>query len=234
METGFLDRRIDHAGVTYRYQVYVPSDYDATRPWPVVLFLHGAGERGGDGLLQTEVGIAPTIRRYPERYRAIVVMPQAPIDTFWGGPPGDAAIAALDRTCADYRIDPHRVYRTGLSMGGHGSWFLAYRFPERFAAALIICGFVGDRPNRPSLVAPGDGTPYQRMAAQVRSLPIWIVHGEADPLVPVGESRAMATALRELGADVRYTELPGTDHDAWTAAYGSASIIEWLFAQRRA
>jgi predicted peptidase len=234
METGFLDRRVEHAGVTYPYQVYVPSDYDGSRAWPIVLFLHGAGERGNDGLFQTEVGIASAIRRYPDRYRAIVVMPQAPLDTFWGGAPGDAAVAALERTCAEYRVDPQRVYLTGLSMGGHGSWFLAYRSPERFAAALIICGFVGDRPNRPSLVAPGDGTPYQRMAARIRSLPIWIVHGEADSAVPVDESRAMAAALRELGADVRYTELPGTDHDTWTAAYGSASIIEWLFAQRRA
>lgn len=233
METGFLDRRIEHAGVTYPYQVYVPSDYDGSRAWPVVLFLHGAGERGNDGLLQTAVGIAPAIRRHPNRYRAIVVMPQAPLDTFWGGAPGDAAVAALERTCSEFRVDPQRTYLTGLSMGGHGSWFLAYRFPERFAAALIICGFVGDRPNRPSLVAPGDGTPYQRMAVRIRSLPIWIVHGEADSAVPVGESRAMAAALRELGVDVRYTELPGTDHDTWTAAYGSASIIEWLFAQRR-
>jgi predicted peptidase len=233
MQTGFLDRPIVHAGITYPCQVYVPSNYDASHAWPVVLFLHGAGERGDDGLLHTAVGIAPAIRLHPERFAGVVVMPQAPRESFWGGPPGDAALAALDRTCAEFNVDPRRHYLTGLSMGGHGSWFLAYRYPERFAAALIICGFVGDRPNRPSMVPSGDGTPYQRMAARVKSVPIWIVHGEADAAVPVAESRAMADALGALGADVRYTELPGTDHDSWTPAYNSASIAEWLFAQRR-
>ncbi len=152
MQTGFLDRSIEHDGTRYPYQVYVPSNYDATRAWPVVLFLHGAGERGSDGLLQTELGIGTAIRRYPQRYPAIVVMPQAPIDSFWGGPPGDAAMAALDLTCKAFNTDARRIYLTGLSMGGHGSWMLAYRHTDRFAAAIVICGFVGDRPNRASTV----------------------------------------------------------------------------------
>ena len=199
----------------------------------MVLFLHGAGERGTDGVLQTEVGIATAIRRYPQRYPAIVVMPQAPRDSFWAGPPGDAAIAALDLTCKEFNSDARRVYLTGLSMGGHGSWMLAYRHVERFAAVLVICGFVGDRPNRPSVVPPGEGTPHQRMAARLKRLPIWIVHGEADSLVPVSESRLMHDALRAVDADVRYTEIPGTDHDSWTPTYASESIIRWLFEQRR-
>lgn len=155
MQTGFLDRSIEHGGTRYPYQVYVPSNYDASVTWPVVLFLHGAGERGNDGLLQTEVGIGTAIRRYPQRYPAIVVMPQAPRDTFWGGSPGDAAMAALDQTCKEFNTDARRVYLTGLSMGGHGSWMLAYRHVERFAAALVVCGFVGDRPNRASTVPAG-------------------------------------------------------------------------------
>ncbi len=232
MQTGFLDRSIVHAGTGYPYQVYVPSNYDASREWPVVLFLHGAGERGDDGLLQTTIGIATAIRRYPERFPAVVVMPQAPRDSFWAGPPGDAAIAALDRTCEEFNTDATRVYLTGLSMGGHGSWHLAYHHVGRFAAALVICGFVGDRPNRPSVVPPGEGTPHQRMAARIKDLPIWIVHGEADSLVPVADSRLMAEALRAVDAYVHYTELPGTDHDSWTPTYASESIIRWLFAQR--
>ena len=233
MQTGFLDRSIEHDGTRYPYQVYVPSNYDASRSWPVVLFLHGAGERGSDGLLQTEVGIAAAIRRHPERYPAIVVMPQAPRDSFWGGPPGDAAMAALDLTCKEFNADARRIYLTGLSMGGHGSWMLAYRNADRFAAAIVICGFVGDRPNRASTVPPGDGTPHQRMAARVKRLPIWIVHGEADSLVPVADSRLMHEALRAIDANVRYTEIPGTDHDSWTPTYASESIIRWLFEQRR-
>jgi predicted peptidase len=233
METGFLDRRIAHAGVTYPYQVYVPAGYDASRPWPVVLFLHGAGERGDDGLLQTAVGIGPAIRRDPARFPALVVMPQAPRETFWGGAAGDAALAALDRTCAEFATDPMRIYLTGLSMGGHGSWYLGARHPERFAAMLVICGFAGDRPGRPSTVPAGAGTPYERLAARLARMPVWIVHGEADAAVPVDESRRMHDALRAVAADVRYTELPGMNHDAWTPAYGSESILAWLFGQRR-
>jgi predicted peptidase len=234
METGFLDRRIVHGGVRYPYQVYVPADYEPRRKWPAVLFLHGAGERGDDGLLQTEVGIGAAIRRHPARFPALVVMPQAPRETFWAGPPGDAALGALTRTCEEFAIDERRIYLTGLSMGGHGSWLLGYHHAERFAALLVVCGFVGDRPNRPSVVPAGEGTPHERVAARLAHVPIWIVHGEADAAVPVSESRLMAQALRAAGANVRYTELPGTSHDAWTATYGSESIVAWLFAQRRA
>ena len=234
VQTGFLDRSIVHEGVRYPYQVYVPSNYDAARAWPGVLFLHGAGERGADGLLQTAVGIAPAIRRYPERFPAIVVMPQAPRDSFWAGAPGDAALGALDHACEEYSVDRDRVYLTGLSMGGHGSWIIGYQHAARFAAMLVICGFVGDRPNRPSVVPSGEGTPYERVAARLRHMPIWIVHGEADEAVPVVESRQMADALRAAGAAIHYTELPGTNHDAWTPAYGSVAVVSWLFAQRHA
>jgi predicted peptidase len=233
MQTGFLDRSIVHAGARYPYQVFVPARYDPAQVWPVVLFLHGAGERGDDGLQQTNVGIGPAIRRWPERFPGIVVMPQAPRGTLWPDGPGDAALAALDRTCEELAVDRDRVYLTGLSMGGYGSWLLGYHHAERFAALLVICGGVGDRPHRPSAVPAGEGTPHQRVAARVRQLPIWIVHGEADSVVPVAESRRMDAALRALGADVRYTELPGVDHDSWTPTYGSESIVSWLFAQRR-
>jgi predicted peptidase len=232
-ETGFLDRVVTVDGARYPYQVYVPSNYDDTHEWPVILFLHGAGERGSDGLLQTTVGIGPAIRRNPERFPAIVVMPQAPLESFWGGPPGDAALAALDRALDEWSVDRDRVYLTGLSMGGHGSWILGYHHRDRFAALLVICGFVGDRPNRPSIVPSGPGTPHERVAARLRDMPIWIVHGEADAAVPVDESRKMAAALRACNAPVHYTELPGTNHDSWTATYGSESIVRWLFEQRR-
>jgi predicted peptidase len=233
VQTGFLDRHVVVTGVRYPYQVYVPSAYDASRAWPAVLFLHGAGERGSDGLLQTEVGIGTAIRRNPARFPAIVVMPQAPLESFWAGLPGDAALAALDRTCEELNVDRERVYLTGLSMGGHGSWMLGYNHAARFAAMLVICGFVGDRPNRPSVVPSGPGTHYERVAARLKDVPIWIVHGEADIAVSVVESRRMFDALRAAGADVHYTELPGTNHDSWTAAYGSEAIVRWLFEQRK-
>ena len=124
--TGFLDRSTMVDGHVYRYQVYVPREYDAARQWPVILFLHGAGERGSDGLLQTEVGLPSAIRRMPDRYPAIVVAPQVPLDSTWQGRPGQAAMQALDETMAEFSSDPARVYLAGLSMGGNGSWYLAY------------------------------------------------------------------------------------------------------------
>src|SRR3970040_622111 len=143
VETGFLDRTVTVSGAPYRYQVYLPAGYaSSTHRWPVVLFLHGAGERGSDGLLQTTVGIASAIRSAPARYPAIVVMPQVPADSLWIGAPAQLAVAALDQTLAEFRADPDRAYLTGLSMGGNGTWNLAYRFPERFAAIAPICGFI--------------------------------------------------------------------------------------------
>src|SRR5258706_6000375 len=139
VQTGFLDRNVIVAGKSYHYQVYVPADY-ATKPtWSAILFLHGAGERGDDGLLPTSVGLAPAIRQNPSRYPAIVVFPQVPRDSQWAGTPGDMAVAALQQTMREFHVDPSRVYLTGLSMGGHGTWYVAYRHPELFAAVVPLC-----------------------------------------------------------------------------------------------
>ena len=236
-ETGFLDRTVAVGGMTYRYQLYVPAGYAGpTQRWPVILFLHGAGERGADGLLQTSVGLPAAIRSTPARYPAIVVMPQAPADSLWLGQPGQAAMAALDRTLAEFRTDPDRVYLTGMSMGGNGTWSLAYEFPERFAAVVPVCGFISPLPVLPGTrpIVPADsGDAFAAIARRLRGVPVWIFHGEVDPLVPVSESRRAADALRAAGADVRYTELLGTGHGAWGPADGSPHFAEWLLAQRR-
>src|SRR6266516_2449349 len=142
VQTGFLDRNVTVAGRAYHYQVYVPADYQTKPTWPAILFLHGAGERGNDGLLQTNVGLGPAIRQNPARYPAIVVFPQAPPDSQWVGTPADMAVAALQQTLREFHVDLNRVYLTGLSMGGHGTWYIAYRHPELFAAIVPICGWV--------------------------------------------------------------------------------------------
>ncbi len=231
--TGFLDRMVRVGEHSAAYQVYVPRDYDGSRPWPVILFLHGAGERGTDGLLQTEVGIGSAIRRNPSRYPALVVMPQSPRDSVWQGAPAQAALAALDRTIAEFNIDPARVYLTGMSMGGNGSWYLAYHHPDRFAALAVICGFVSPFRAVRSFVPDGEGTLYERLAERIAHLPVWLVHGAADPVVPVVESRAMHDALKARGGDVHYVELPNVGHNAWDPAYQSPELIQWLLAQRR-
>lgn len=236
VETGFLNRAVTVGGRVSRYQVYVPSDYATSTAWPVILFLHGAGERGSDGLRQTSVGLAPAIRSDPTRFPAIVVFPQVPEDSQWVGMPAEVAMTALRQTQAEFHTDPDRVYLTGLSMGGHGTWYLAYRNPGIFAAVVPICGWVLDIPQfRGSVpVVPGDsGAPIPALARRLRQVPIWIFHGEVDRVVPVAGSREPAAALKDIGADVRYTEFLGLDHDSWDATYASRAFVDWLFAQRR-
>jgi predicted peptidase len=236
VESGFLDRSVWVSGDTLPYQVYVPADYSDADRWPVILFLHGAGERGTDGLRQTVAGLAPAIRNDPERFPAIVVFPQAPPDSTWSGVPARAAMAALDSVMARYSIDPDRVYLTGLSMGGNGAWRLGYRHPERFAAIAPICGWVTDHPGFPTsdpVTDPAHGDSFEALADRLRAMPIWIFHGEVDQAVPVSESRQAAAALEAAGSTARYTEIPGTGHNAWDPAYASHEFTDWLFAQRR-
>lgn len=231
--TGFLDGTVEIDGATYPYQVYVPRSYDPAEEWPVILFLHGRGESGADGMRQTQVGIGPAIRWDPGRYPAIVVLPQTPTDSSWQGAPARAALAALDAVEAAYSTDPDRVYLTGLSLGGNGTWYVAYHHPDRFAAVVPICGWVDWGGTLP--VAPTDHelSPFELVADRLADLPVWIWHGEVDPVVPVEESRRMAEALEAAGADVRYTEMKGIGHDVWDPAYGSPALTTWLFEQRR-
>ena len=237
VETGFLDRTVTVRGTPYHYQVYVPTAYaTGTQRWPVILFLHGAGERGADGLLQTNVGLPAAIRAKPAQYPAIVVIPQVPTDSLWLGAPADAAIAALDATLAEFRGDTERVYLTGLSMGGNGTWNIAYRFPERFAAVAPICSFITPFPRLPgsrAIVPTDSGEAFAAIARRLRRVPTWIFHGEIDPAVPVAESRRIAEALKTAGGDVRYTEFLGGGHNVWDGVYASPQFQEWLFAQRR-
>ncbi len=229
VETGFLDRTIVSNGVVHNYQVYIPNNYDASEEWPVILFLHGAGERGSDGLKQTQVGLGRAIRLNPERWQSIVVFPQAPVDEMWRGDTAEMAMAALDQTIDNFSIDESRVYLTGLSLGGGGTWYLGYEHGERFAALVVVCGFIEIDSTIPSFVDAADS--FSAVAGQIADKPIWIVHGDADVVVPVEQSRMMAAALRSAGADVTYTELPGVNHNAWDPAYANEELIEWLFQQ---
>ena len=237
-ETGFLDRVVTVEGHQFRYQVYIPSSYSSAHLWPVIMFLHGSGEGGSDGLVQTQVGLGAAIRLNPGRYPAIVVFPQAPMDSLWVGVSARAAMAALEGTMHEFRIDSNRVFLTGLSIGGNGTWYLAFRYPRKFAAIVPVCGWVVpfDDPEIRNFecVVPGDtATAFQTLARRLGSLPVWIFHGEEDHSVPVEQSRRAAAALNDGGVPVHYTELAGTGHNAWDAAYGSTKLVEWLFAQRR-
>lgn len=236
VETGFLNRQISVAGHSYRYQVFVPADYAAKNSWPVILFLHGAGERGSDGMAQVTVGLGAAIRRDPSRFPAIVVMPQAPDDSQWVGVIGDMAYQSLVATLREFHVDQERIYLTGLSMGGHGSWYLAYRHPGLFAAVVPISGWVGEMPGFKGsvpIVPAESGAALPALARQLARVPLWIFHGEMDGVVPVNGSREPAASLTSAAGDVRYTEFLGLGHNAWDAAYASDSLVHWLFAQRR-
>jgi predicted peptidase len=236
-ETGFLNRTVEVKGLTFKYQVYVPADYNTSQRWPVILFLHGAGERGTDGLVQTHVGLAPSIRGNAKRWPAIAIFPQVPPDSMWTGVPAEAALLALERTMKEYATDPDRVYLTGLSMGGNGSFYLAYRYAEKFAAVAPICGWVtsfSERWRPVDVVAPGDeATAFERLAQKLARTPVWIFHGEEDPVVPVVQSRKAAAAIMAVNPASKYSEVAGVGHNSWDNAYGSTGFSTWLFAQKR-
>jgi predicted peptidase len=238
IQAGFLNRTVQSGNSIYKYQVYVPSQWDKSRKWPVILFLHGAGERGEDGLLQTQVGIATAIRTHVDRFPCIIVMPQCRKNIWWTDPAMEAqALRALDLTVKEFKGDPDRIYLTGLSMGGYGTWSLAYKHPGRFAALVPICGGVKTPPRIPASpdnpLADPKIDPYAAVARKVGKTPVWIFHGGADTTVPVSESRKMEEALKAAGGNVRYTEYPGVGHNSWDKAYSEPEFMPWLLAQRR-
>jgi predicted peptidase len=232
VQTGFLDRTVAVAGTDYKYQVFVPDNWTDKQKWPVILFLHGAGERGDDGLIQTEVGIGTAIRRYRSRVPAIVVMPQCRKDVWWASDAmGDVAMAALAQAQKEFHGDPQRVYLTGLSMGGYGTWYLAGKYPGKFAAIAPICGGIL-MPDVARKQSPDATKPYEEAAAKVgKNTPTWIFHGGDDPVVPPSESQRMAAAMKTLGGEVRYTEYPGVGHNSWEKAYAEQELFTWMLSK---
>lgn len=235
-ETGFLNRKATVGSTTYGYQVYVPADWNAKQRWPVVLFLHGAGERGSDGIIQTEVGVGTAIRRYSERAKCVVVFPQCLKNRWWSEPEMQAqALKALELSVKEFRGDSERLYLTGISMGGYGTWAIASANPGKFAALAPVCGGVR-LPQRIAeqlkLPATQGEDPYTPVAQLVGKTPVWIFHGAADSVVPVAESRKMHEALKAVGGNVKYSEYEGVNHNSWDKAYAEADFFNWLLAQR--
>ena len=234
-ETGFLDRSLTAGGRESRYVVYVPRD--AAGPLPVILSLHGAGERGSEGMRPTQVGLGPAVRWMPERFPALIVFPQVPPDERWLGAPAAAAMEALEATIREFGADRERIYLTGLSMGGYGVWHMATAYPDVFAALVPVCGGIvpaGSATSvRQSPLTLGEPDPYAFTATRVASIPTWIFHGADDTVVLPSESRRMHEALQAVGAGVRLTVYEGVGHNSWDRAYGEAELWEWLFRQRR-
>jgi predicted peptidase len=235
-ETGFLDRTVVLDGVAYPYVVYVPRNWTPKRAWPVILFLHGAGERGSDGHRQTQIGLGAAIRALPERIPAIAVFPQAPAEKRWLGRPADAAMRALDSAVAEFHGDRGRLYLTGLSLGGFGTWHLALAHPHTFAALVPVCGGIVPHGSatsvRQSPLTADAGDPYRFTAERLHHIPVWIFHGADDPVILPSESQKMRDAFQAAGGEVRYTEYPGVGHNAWEPAYREAELWTWLFSKK--
>lgn len=202
--------------VKLNYLLYLPVGYaESKEKYPLLLFLHGAGETGSD-LEKVKMHGPPKIVEGGKKLPFVVVSPQAPE---FGWKP-ETLDALLDDVIAHNRIDEKRVYLTGLSMGGAGSFALAALRPDRFAAVAPVCGFVRQ----------GD---LDKVAEKIKGLPIWIFHGAKDTTVPVAASRNMNEALTKLGAEVKYTEYPEAGHDSWTETYDNQELYDWLLAHEK-
>lgn len=245
MQTGFLDRSVTQDGMAYRYQVFVPVDYTPDHAWPVVLFLHGSGERGDDGLHQTAVGLPAAIRNDRTRFPMIVVMPQLRANMRWHAAMDAMAMKTLDAAMAEFHGDPRRVYLTGLSIGGQGAWLLAAAHPDRFAAIAPVCGFLRLKDDD-DVPDPADDAlltrefpealaadPSAAFARRIGKLPVWIFHGALDDAVPVANARRMDVAMRAQGGEVRYSEYPDANHNAWDHAYSEPDLVPWLLSHRQ-
>ncbi len=233
----FQDRTVSLGdGTDFTYQVFLPAGWTSDRAWPVILFLHGAGERGSDGVAHTRVGLPPRLLNQPE-FGAVVVFPQCPRGTWWGAPAVEARVfAVLEDALSHFHGDRRRIYLTGLSLGGYGTWAFGFKYPGKFAALVPVCGGVSSRARIP----PPHWHPAAQAAEDIFALtargigrtPVWAFHGEVDPVIPVSESRRLVEALRSAGGDVRFTEYPGVGHDSWDAAYSESELWEWLFQQK--
>lgn len=201
----------------YKYLLTLPDGYEANagKEWPLLVFLHGAGERGDDLELLKKHG-PPKLITAGKKFEAIVVCPQVPTGEFWN-PHGVKAL--VDKMKKEYRVDDARVYLTGISMGGFGTFDTVTAYPDVFAAAVPICGGAGI-----NVVKFGP----------LKDMPVWIFHGGSDPTVPVQFSEmAMSWFKREKAPNVKITVYPEAKHDSWTQTYDNPEVWKWVFEQKR-
>ena len=230
-DTGFLNRKIELHGVTYRFQVYLPEEWrrDDGRQWPIILFLHGRNERGSEGMWQTQIGLPEAVRNHPDRWPFVIVMPQCQQGAHWTDPAMLAlAMGALDQESAEFHGDAARTYLTGISLGGYGAWELARLQPRRWAAIVIAAGgvFWSYDPERwqETPILPAE---YARALGRT---PVWLFHGSLDTVVSPRQSELMFDAFKAAGGDIRLWIYQGLPHDCWTRAFDEPEMPGWLLA----
>jgi predicted peptidase len=219
-------------GTEVLYQFAAPAKIEEGKTYPLVLFLHGSGERGSDNKAQLNHGVKAILENADKLGQPVfLIAPQCPLDKTWApyridpGSPADgtlanplldAVLALVGETASKQAVDRKRIYITGLSMGGFGTWAAIASKPDVFAAAIPICG---------------SGDP--RTAGRFKDMPIRIFHGDADNVVPPAGSQLMFDALKEAGSDAKLTLYPGVGHNSWTRTYADEDVIRWLFAQTK-
>jgi predicted peptidase len=225
-----------HAGSgTLPTTVYHPHGFRAGQRWPALLFLHGMGESGTDNARQLAVGLAPELRAHPERWPFVVLFPQKPgVLDEWEDHEAQL-IVLLESALHDHAVDPRRIGITGISQGGHGTWEIARRHPDRFVAVAPICGYPappahgwGNFDRKRDWTIEMARTAAATLAATLRAKPVWTAHGDKDPIVPVEFTDVVVEALRERGVTLPYERFAGVSHDAWVRAYGEPALSTWL------
>lgn len=200
-----------------RYAVLLPTNYTPDKPWPAILFLHGKGECGTDGVKPTHVGLCPAALANPDRWPFVIIIPQkATQESAWIDHEA-MVFSLLDDAKRELSIDSSRVYLSGLSQGGAGTWDLAAARPELFAAVAPVCGY-------------GDAA---TLAPVLRDLPIWAFHGEKDDLVPPERTRTIIAAIEQAGGSLRVTYFPDANHNSWDAAYSTPELPLWLLGHSK-
>lgn len=219
------------SGSTMPYRIVKPANYDSKKTYPVVLCLHGAGGRGNNNKSKgTEAFITLSALKVQKQYQVFLITPQCPVKKQWVNTPWkngsystsnipiskelELAVQILDSVEKEFSIDSSRIYVTGQSMGGYGTWDIILRYPKRFAAAVPVCG-------------SGDPT----KAKSIAHLPVWVFHGSKDGTVPTKGSRDMVEALKKAGGKIKYTEYEGMGHNSWSQAWKEKDLIPWLFKQ---
>jgi predicted peptidase len=199
--------------ISGNYLLYLPQEYETNKKiLPLMLFLHGAGERGNDLELVKKHGPPKRVEGGKD-FPFIIVSPQCPQNQWWSI---EFLNTLLDEVISKYRVDEDRIYVTGLSMGGFGTWHLATEYPHRFAAIAPICG---------------GGSPYD--VCKIKHLPVWVFHGAKDETVPLNKSEEMVNALKNCGGDVKFTVYPLAAHDSWTETYNNPQLYDWFLQHQR-
>ena len=200
------------------YYVFLPENYDANKKYPLVLFLHGAGERGDGSEEKLPLVCVNALSKYAEEgeeYPFILLCPQCPENIVWNNIVLTLR-ALVDKIAAQYSVDPDRIVCTGLSMGGFGTWEMGVTYPDFFAAIAPVCG-----------------GGFSWRAALLKDMPVWAFHGDADSVVPISYSETMVEAIKKAGGNPKFTVFPGVNHNSWDSAYQTTDVVKWLTEQRK-